>query len=73
MKKAGQKNTVELSVGELIKLPATAKVTVSIRWLRDYNKFAAQMGMTPLATDGEDSPETAEAPAKGGVGNITVG
>jgi hypothetical protein len=73
MKKAGQKNTVELSVGELSKLPATVKVSVSVGWLNKYNQFAAQMGMTPLATDGEDSPETAEAPTKSGVGNISVG
>ncbi len=77
MKKAGQKNTVELSVGELSKLPLTVKVSVSVGWLNKYNQFAGQTGMPVLgAGGGEDAAETVdatEAPAKGSVGNITVG
>jgi len=73
MKRQGQKNTVEITVGELSKLPCTVKVTVSVGWLRDYNKFAGQMGMPSLATGEEDAPETTEATAKGGLCNAEVG
>jgi hypothetical protein len=69
MKKAGQKNTVELSVGELSKLPLTVKVSVSVGWLNKYNQFAGQTGMPVLGTDSEDGPdagEKADGPSKGG-------
>lgn len=73
MKKQGQKNTVELSVGELSKLPVTVKVSVSVGWLNKYNQFAGQTGMPVLGVGGEDAVETADAPAKGSVGNVSVG
>lgn len=73
MKKAGQKNTVELSVGELSKLPVTVKVSVSVGWLNKYNQFAGQTGMPVLGVGGEDAGEASDAPTKGSVGNVSVG
>ena len=76
MKKQGQKNTVELSVGELSKLPATVKVSVSVGWLNKYNQFAGQTGMPVLGAGSEeasDAAETGDAPTKGSVGNVSVG
>lgn len=74
MKKEGQKNTTTVTAGELAKLPTTAKVTVSVAWLRRYNEFAGQMGLAVLAAEDADAVPVAEVgEAKSAVGNIQVG
>lgn len=72
MKTKGQKNTVEITAGELAKLPPAAKVAVSVGWLRDYNRFAGQMGLPAIAEEGEVTEVSGET-SGGGTGNIQVG
>lgn len=74
MKQQGQKNTTTVTAGELAKLPATAKVTVSVAWLRRYNEFAGQMGLAVLVSEDADTVPVVEAgEPKSALGNIQVG